>query len=167
MKRLHFFFAFVIWTIASVHVAYASHQVDFRTPTTIITTVGQLTTLQPDIKNLGASSERFHITISASSPNEIEITNADIHTQTVDPQKGISLFSNIRTLTENDNVLTIKIFRDGDQSHFQPQPPISILVKSKKISLPEFGLSGLAQIMVIASVLYFSFGARFRRASSR
>ena len=165
MRKFRYLLTLIIPAILLTQIAYASHEVDYRTPTSMITTVGQPATLQLDIKNTGSFSERYQITISASLQNEIEITNPNIRTQIVSPGQSISVSSNIRTLTESDNALTIKIFRDGDSSHFQPQPPISISVKSKKFSLPEFGLTGFLQITAIAAILYFVSTKATRRKS--
>lgn len=135
--------------------AYASHQVEQRSPESIVTTVGKFTSIQIDIKNSGSTTESYQLSITAASPNEIEITNPAINTQPLSPGETLSLFSNVRTLTENTNILSIKIYRAGDLSHSVDIPAIS--VKSKKFSLPEFGLAGFLQIIALASVALFLF----------
>ena len=166
MQRFGSCAIFAISIFLFINVAYATHQVEYRVPTNMITTVGKFTTLQIDIKNAGLTSEYYLVTITAEPSNQVETTNPSITTKTLNSGESVSVFSNIRTLTDAPARLTIKIYRGTDLSHFFPDPPISISVQSKKFSLPEFGLTGFLQIMAIASVLYFSFGAR-SRASSR
>lgn len=131
----------------------ATHQVEYRTPENIATTVGELTTLQIDIKNGGTVPEYYTVTITSAVPNEISITNPSITTPTLNPGESTSIFSNIHTLTESDNTITISIFQKGDMGHAVTAPAIP--VKSKKYSLPEFGLAGLAQIIVLSTTAFF------------
>lgn len=151
MRKLYYSGILLISIVLLVQASYASHQVEFRAPTSITTTVGELTTIQVDIKNAGATTEFYKITITATSPNKIEITNPNIDTKNLKPGESTSIFSNIRALTENPDPITIQIFRDSDLSHFVP---IVISVQSKKFSLPEFGLLGFLQIVGLSTVLY-------------
>lgn len=134
--------------------AYSSHQVEYRIPSSMTTTVGESTTLQIDIKNSGSTTEYYRVRITSSIPNEIGITNSDITTKLLAPSQSVSVFSNIITLTENDNLLTVQIYRDNDLSH---AVSTTVNVKSKKFSLPEFGLIGFIQIIALAGILYFVF----------
>ena len=159
---MKFFYFGILIMILFVQTAYATHQVETRVPLGIITTVGKLTTLQVDIKNAGSTVEYYSVIITAFPANQIEITNPSITTKNLNPGESISVFSNIRTLTETPIVITIQIFRNGDLSH--PSTPVisPISVSSKKFSLPEFGLIGFLQIIAVASVLYFLFGKRVK-----
>lgn len=152
----------IIFIYLFVQAAYASHQndVEVQAPSTIVTTVGKLTTLQVDIRHKGASIEFYQVKITAVPPNKIEITNPSITTKSLKPGETVSIFSNIRTLTESPTVLTIQIFRDNDLSH---SVPLSMSVISKKFSLPEFGLIGFLQIISIAAIIYFLFESKTSR----
>lgn len=142
------------WIILT-QVLYAVPQIEYSAPSSIVTTVGELTIVQLNIRNIGVSKEYYHIKISAAMPNEMEITNSDITTQFVNPGDSISVYTNIRTLTENNNPLTIRIERDNNPADFKNIPAIP--VQSKKFSLPEFELAGFLQIIAIAAVIYFLF----------
>lgn len=148
--------AVILFLVLFADIAYASHQVEVRYPTSITTTVGELITIQIDLKNKEPSAEAYRIVMKATLQS-MEITNPNINTQTINPGGSVSVFSNIRTLTDAPNVLTIEIFGDTDLS---PTKTISIAVQSKKFSLPEFGLPGFIQIVAIASIVYFWLGKK-------
>ena len=143
--------------ILLVQAVNATHQVEYNAPPIITTTVGELTTLQVDIKNAGPTAEYYKITITTTSPNKMEITNPTITTQILKPGQAISVFSNVRALTENSDPITVQIYRDNDLSH---SISAGISVSTKKFSLPEFGLAGFLQIIAIATIVYFLFGNR-------
>ena len=140
-----------------VQAVNATHQVEYNVPTRITTTVGELTTLQMDIKNAGPTAEYYKITVTTTSPNKMEITNPVITTQTLKPGQAVSVFSNVRTLAESSDPITVQIYRDNDLSHSQS---IGISVSTKKLSLPEFGLIGFLQIIALATIVYFLSGNR-------
>lgn len=152
MLTFHHQIIFIVWIALLMQTAYASHEseVGYRAPETIITTVGKLTTVQIDITNKASSPYSFQINLRADQPNEMEITNSNIDIMNVKPGEAVSVFSNIRTLTETSNSIIIEIKRGDDH-------PITkiISVRSKKFSLSEFGLAGLLQIMAIVGILYF------------
>ena len=149
---MKFHYSIVLIYMLLVQPVSASHQVEYRAPTSITTTVGELTTVQLDIKNAGSTAEYYRINMIASLPNEMEITNPNIITKALNPGESVSVFSNIHTLTESPNALTIEIYRDNDLSH---SVSATISVSSKKLSLPEFGLMGFLQIIAGATVIYF------------
>ncbi|MEM5803086.1 MAG: DUF2341 domain-containing protein [Candidatus Aenigmatarchaeota archaeon] len=131
--------------------------IEIQAPRTIITTVGKQTMLQLSIRNNGVSTDFYTIDLSPASSNSIEISNRRITTDSVEVGKSISVFSNIRTLTEDDNTLTITIVNsDNTQGK-----TIVIPVKSKKYSLPEFGFLGFLQIIAMAVVVYFLVSKNF------
>jgi len=145
-----------------VQAVNASHQaeVDYKVPEGIVTIVGELTNIKIDLINKGPKPYSFQIKLKATLQNEMEITNKDINIQTLSPGQTTSVFSNIRTLTENPNPLTIEIYRDNDFTH---SVLTTISVNSKKFSLPEFGLFGFLQIIAIVGVLYFLFNIKANR----
>lgn len=145
MKLVYFVLMSFILFIPAVNAAH----VVLRNPASITTTVGELTTIQVDIRNGGTSSETYEVTITATEPNAIEITNPSI-TTTIKPGQSISVFTNIRTLTETSNLLTVQVFYNSVL-----HASASISVNTKKFSLPEFGLIGFLQIMALSSLLYF------------
>lgn len=150
------YFVFIAFLFLFIQTVNASHIIDYRIPTTIVTTVGKLTTVQMDIQNGGASATDYRLILTATLPNEIDITNWDIHTQTLNPGESISIFTNIRTLTESPNVLKISVYPDS-LSAGPDVLSLFIIITSKKYSLPEFGLMGFLQIITLSGVAYFLF----------
>lgn len=151
--KLHYFVV-AMFLVLIVQTVNATHQVEYRVPSSMVTTVGQLTTLQVDIKNNGASTEDFLVKIIASSPNIIEITTPTIDIAPLKTGESVSIFSNIRTLTDTPSiVLTIRTYRNSDMSLLH-DVSTTVSVSSKKFSLPDFGLFGFLQIMLLASLLY-------------
>ncbi len=151
-------FAFLIFVCLLILPAIAGTNFDVKNPDTIITSVGKLTELKIEIFNKGSVSESYNITISASKPTIIEITNPSITTQSVNPNQFTSVSSNVRTLTEDGNALLITV-KSGVTTETSN---INISIKSKKISLPEFGLTGLLQIIGIAAIVYFLFTGKVK-----
>ena len=160
MSKFHYI-GLIMSLILLVQAVNASHQVEYRAQTRITTTVGELTTLQVDIKNAGSTIEFYQVNFVALPSNGIEITNPSVTTQALNPGQTVSVFTNIRTLTEAPVVLTVQIYPGGDLSHFLIPPP-TISIASKKYSLPEFGLVGFMQIIAIAAIVYFLFGNRIK-----
>ena len=158
MKSLYMLIAFLVL----VQAVNASHQaeVDYKVPERVVTTVGELTNIKIDLINKGSRPYSFQIKLKAALQNGMEITNSDINIQSLSPSQTTSVFSNVRTLTENPNLLTIEIYRDNDFTH---SVSTGIPVNSKKLSLPEFGLTGFLQIAAIAAVLYFLFNVKATR----
>ncbi|MBI1978477.1 MAG: hypothetical protein HYS62_00255 [Candidatus Aenigmarchaeota archaeon] len=129
--------------------------IEYRVPDSITTTVGELTTVQIDIKNSGPSAEHYEILIEATLPNTMKITNDLITTETVNPGDAVSVFTNIIALTEDNNGIVINVIAVETLDNTM-LPTISVI--SKKFSLPEFGLSGFLQIMILSAAAYFLAG---------
>ncbi|MBI2547169.1 MAG: hypothetical protein HYW23_01845 [Candidatus Aenigmarchaeota archaeon] len=151
MSKLGIILSILILFFVLVVPVHATHQIQYRAPDSITSTVGQPTSLQVDIKNAEASPDTYFIYITSLLPNEIQITNNNITTQVLNPGDMVTISTNVRTLTESDNIITFQVYRSGDSSHYIP---ITIPVKSKKFSLPDFGLAGFLQIAALATVIF-------------
>ena len=152
MSNQVFYYLGILISLLLIQTAYAILQVSYQAPTKIVTTVGQLTTIQVDIRNTGPTPDSYTVRITATSPNIIYISNPTIVTTLVIPTNVTSVRTNIQTLTDDPNVINIQI---SDLTDTLNIPGIS--VNSKKFSLPEFGFLGFLQIVILASISYFIF----------
>ena len=152
MSKQVFYYLGILISLLLIQTAYAILQVSYQAPTKIVTTVGQLTTIQVDIRNTGPTPDSYTVRITATSPNIIYISNPTIVTTLVIPTNVTSVRTNIQTLTDDPNVINIQI---SDLTDTLNIPGIS--VNSKKFSLPEFGFLGFLQIVILASISYFIF----------
>ncbi len=137
-------------------------QVDYRVPSSIVAIVGQLTGLEIDLINKDSIAHYYTVKITGNPANQIDITNPSIISSSVNPGSLTSVYTNIRTLTEAPNALTVDIYQDSDLSS---AVTAMIPVSSKKFSLPDFGMTGLIQIAVLSSLAYFMIGRKFTAKS--
>ncbi len=128
---------------------------DIRTITKIVSTVGEQFELKVEIRNVGASPDKYNIAFTSAFPNIIDISNPTPTTAEVQSEGLASVSTLIRPLTDGDNVITVNVASNGNPLLYKE---ITIPLKSAKLSLPEFGLFGFLQIVAIAAVLYFLVG---------
>ena len=146
------FFVFVNMFLVSAFAAtVVGTNFDVRGPDAITTTVGKFAEVRIDVFNKRSTADSYTVQITGNPANTIEITNPSSTTQAINPNQNVPASSNIRTLTEDNVILTFSVTSAGTSE----TRLLSMPVYSRKLSLPEFGLSGLLQIVILSTVAYF------------
>ncbi len=152
LKILISFFIFLnIFLVDALAGTVTGTNFDIRGPDSVTTTVGEFTEVRIDVFNKGSVQDSYTAQITGTPANVVEITNPSLTTQTVSPKQTTQITSNIRALTGDNSVITFTIISVGTSE----QLALPIPVSSKKFSLPEFGLIGFLQIVLLAGIIYF------------
>ncbi len=123
----------------------------------ITATVGEATELRVQITNVGSTSDQYTVTFTSNLPNTVDISNPTITTETV-PSNGNTFASTLlRPLIDGDNIISVTVASTADSSMSEV---VTIPMRSAKFSLPEFGLFGLIQIIILASIVFFVYQKR-------
>ena len=124
---------------------------DIICPGNVATTVGKLTTLQINLYNHASQTDSYTVTISSLQDVPFEITSPSIAVSSMGSGSATTVATGIRPLTDDNNRITVTIL----STQTNEQEVMSISTTSSKLSLPEFNISGLIQIIGIASIIYY------------
>jgi len=133
--------------------AFAQTSFDIRAPQTITTTVGTPFDLHVDIANKGSTQDSYNVVLTAALPEFINYTQPIVITEAVNSGASTSVTYRLFTLADPNNQLTVTVSSVGCLTCASKS--IDIPLKSGTFSLPEFGLTGLLQIIILSGVVYF------------
>ncbi len=125
---------------------------DIRSTSRISSSVGSVIDLRVDVNNKGLLGDAYTVTLAASDPTAVDITPQSRNTGKIPSKQLGSVTSSIRPLVDKTNLITVTVTSDTQPSMskvFQVELNPSLFV------LPEFGLVGFLQIVIIAAIVYF------------
>lgn len=120
-----------------------------RTPSQVIANVGSSSDLKIDITNKGLLTDSYRISITPSG--SVSVSPTLITTESTSSGKVTSGTTSIAPLVDANSELDITI-QSLTSSKTQT---LKVQVQPDFLALPEFGLKGLIQIIIIAGVVYF------------
>ncbi|MBI2547168.1 MAG: chitobiase/beta-hexosaminidase C-terminal domain-containing protein [Candidatus Aenigmarchaeota archaeon] len=132
----------------------------------IIATVGSTTELKVSIANRGTLTDSYSVSVVADNPGTLQISPVAFTTDGISSNQATSAEFQIRPLVDN-NRITITVTSTTNPSLTQT---IVMDVKSGLFQLPDFGLAGFIQIIIIAALLYLVVGkdfVKFNRTKKR
>lgn len=127
----------------------------------ITTTVGHKFDLKIDVTNKGLLSDSY--VMALSGPATVEISPATITTPTITSGQLVSTFSSITPLIDKTETITLTVTSSTSGKVITR----TIEISPGLFALPEFGLLGLLQIIIIAAVVYFLFVNRLKHKPKR
>ncbi len=134
---------------------------DVRATDKITTTVGHPFDLKIDISNTGKLKDSYKIELSGSGT--VDISPTTITTPVIDVGQLVSTFSSITSLVNQPDTITLKVTSITSGKVVTKD----INVSSGLFALPEFGLTGLLQIIGIAAIVYFLFISKLVKKTKR
>lgn len=127
---------------------------DFEMRAAVESTVvlGDAFELKVDIYNKGALSDSYNVSFAARNPLIVYITNPNATTGEVNSGRLTAVPTLITSLVAEENSIIINV---TSQNRPELQKIAIVSLNTGKYSLPEFGLFGFIQIIVLSGIVYF------------
>ncbi|MBI2545107.1 MAG: hypothetical protein HYW22_00710 [Candidatus Aenigmarchaeota archaeon] len=139
---------------AVVNHDFNAYDFDINAPGgTITTPVGQPFILELNIINNGLFSDRYNVGISSASPEFVSVSSTSITTDSVNSRAIFPVIISVTPLVDVDNTISLTI-TSLDCPTCAPKT-FTIPVRSGTYNLPEYGIEGFLQIVLIATVFLF------------
>lgn len=126
-------------------------------PSSISSTVGEAVNFVVTIKNNGTLSDSYKVEISSSNPDRLVVENGEQTTKELAKNGIHQVYSEMTMLTTQSANANIEISSELSEAYSKISFEGQLNVKGGVVSLPDFDVFGILQIMLLSSLVLVSF----------
>lgn len=126
-------------------------------PNSISSTVGDETNLAITIKNNGTLSDSYKIKIVSSNPDRLLVENGDQTTSILGTNYIQQIYSKLIMLTTQSASATVQVSSELSELYQKISFQGALSMKGGVVSLPDFDVFGMVQIILLSSLVLVSF----------